>query len=138
MPLAIPRHWATGGRASWYAARTRCRCVRPGGSTTSCHCLPAPRRARERRQKQEELDRTKKLGDAGEDVDDVLTWVSRNRQAQQKRAAEAEAAKRRAAEAAAARRGGRGSDDDEEDAFEVRGGGGMAAAGLQRRCLWSA
>lgn len=84
---------------------------------------PLPRRARERRQKQEELDRMRKLGDAGEDVDDVMTWVSRSRQSQQKKAAEAEAAKRRAAEAAARRRDSDQEDDDEDEVRDPGCGG---------------
>lgn len=36
-------------------------------------------RARERRKQQEALDRTKKLGEADAEVDDVMTWVSKSR-----------------------------------------------------------
>jgi hypothetical protein len=76
-------------------------------------------RTRERQLKQEELDRTRKLGVGGADVDDVLTWVSRSRQNETKRAAEAVAAmaKRRAGEAEAAKR----PDEEDSEDDEVRG-----------------
>lgn len=75
------------------------------------HPLPH-HRSRERRQKQEELDRTRKLGDAGADVDDVLAWVSRSRQTDGQRAAAAQAA--RVQRAADARRQGESEDEDEQ------------------------
>ena len=60
---------------------------------------------------QEGLDRTKKLGASGADVDDVLTWVSKSRQTEQARQAEAAQRRRAAAQKAAARN----SDDSEDD-----------------------
>ena len=61
---------------------------------------------------QEGLDRTKKLGSTGDDVDDVLTWVSKSRQTEQARQAEAAQRRRAAAQKAAARNS---DSEDEED-----------------------
>jgi hypothetical protein len=78
----------------------------------SCGC-----RARERRQQQEALDKQKKLGEGGDDVDDVLAWVSRSRVTEQQRKAAADA-ERRSRGAGAARRSAvkrEDSEDDEDD-----------------------
>ena len=61
---------------------------------------------------QDGLNRTKKLGATGDDVDDVLTWVSKSRQTEQARQAEAAQRRRAAAQKAAARNS---DSEDEED-----------------------
>lgn len=85
-------------------------------------CLPAhsvlfaatpPRRSRERRQQQEALDRQKKLGEAGEDVDDVMAWVKRSRAAEERKRADAAAERRRRAEEL--RRQAEAEDEEDEE-----------------------
>ena len=48
-------------------------------------------RQKERRVEQEKLRKVKTLGEAGEDVDDLSAWVSRNKKAEERAKAEARA-----------------------------------------------
>ncbi|GAB4814564.1 hypothetical protein N2152v2_001610 [Parachlorella kessleri] len=86
--------------------------------------------ARERRRQQEALTATRTLGEADEEVDDVMAWVNKNRTLT---AAQQEEKRRREAEqqAASRRRDQKDEDDDDEDdEYGGRYPGGHSAAEL--------